>query len=77
MEVVDLIPDGQYINLQETFEEVDEDDDGLFQEDILITCEETIRENVLHATDDDEKEDLVDADMSDQELDLAGSADDY
>lgn len=77
MEVVDLIPDGQYINLQETFEEVDEDDDGLFQEDILITSEETVRENVLHAIDDDDEEDLVDADMSDQELDLAGSADDY
>lgn len=31
----------------------------------------------MHATDDDDEEDLVDADMSDQELDLAGSGDDY
>ena len=77
MEVVDIIPDGKYVNLQETFEEVDEDDDGVFEEDILITNEEIGRENALHVIDEDEEENQVDADKSDQDSDLASNVDDH
>jgi hypothetical protein len=35
---------------------VDEDDDGVFEEENLITNEEIGKENVLHVTDEDEEE---------------------
>ena len=45
MEVVDIILDGKYIdNLQETFEEVVEDDDRVIEEETLITNKEWKRE---------------------------------
>ena len=78
MEVVNVMPDGQFVNLQETFEEVDEDNyEGLFEEEILITNEEIERGNVLQVTNEDEEENRVDADTSDQDSNLARNADDY
>lgn len=77
MEVVDIMPDGHYVNLQETFKEVDEDDDEVFEEEILITNEEIVRENVLHVTYEDEEENQADADTSDHDSNLVGNIDDY
>ena len=56
MEASNVLPNRQYVNLQETFEEVDGDDDRVIEEDILIANEEIGRENVLHVTDEDDEE---------------------
>jgi hypothetical protein len=78
MEVVNVMPDGQFVNLEEILEEVDEDNnEGLFEEEILITNEEIERGNVLQVTNEDEEENEADADTSDQDYDLAGNAHDY
>jgi hypothetical protein len=81
MEDVDIMPDGKYNTLQETLEEVVEDDDRVFEEEIVIPNEETERENVMHDQDnllyEDEEENQVDAYMSDQDCDLDGNADDH
>ena len=77
MEVVDIMPDGQYDKLQETFEEVVEDDDRVIEEETFITNEEIGRENVSHASCEDDEENQEDAHKSDQDSDLGGNADDY
>ena len=78
MEVVNVMPDGNFVNLKETFKEVDEENyEGLFEEEILITNEEIERGKVLQVTNEDEEENQADADTSDQYCDLAGNADDY
>jgi hypothetical protein len=71
------MPNGKYVNLQETFKEVDEDNDGVFYEDILITNEDIGRENEKHVIDEDEEENQVDEEMSAQDSNLAGNANDY
>ena len=77
MEVVDIMHDGQYNNLQETFEEVVEDDDRVIEEETLITNEEIGRENVLHALGEDGEENKEDSHKSHQDSDPGGNADDY
>ena len=77
MEVVDIMPDGQYDKLQETFEEVVEDDDRVIEEETFITNKEIGRENVSHASCEDDEENQEDAHKSDQDSDLSGNADDY
>ena len=65
MEVVDIIPEAKYNNLQETFEEVAKDDDRVIEEETLITNKEIGRENVLHASSEDDEENKEDAHKSD------------
>jgi hypothetical protein len=78
MEVVDIMLDGQYDNLQETLEEEVEDDDRVFEEETLIPNEEIERENVMHVINEDEEENEVDAYMiHDQDCDPNGNAYDY
>ena len=77
MEVVNVMPDGQFVNLQETFEEVDEDDERVIEEDILISNKEIERENVLHVTKEDDEENQADIDMSDGDFGFLGNANDY
>ena len=77
MEVVDIMPNGKYNNLQETLEEVVEDDDRVIEEETLITKEDIGRENVLHASGEDDEENQEDLHRSDQDSDLGGNANDY
>ena len=78
MEVVNIIFDGKYIdNLKETFEEVVEHDDRVIKEETLITKEEIGRENVLHATYEDDRENQEYAHTSDQDSNHGRSGDDY
>ena len=77
MEASNVFSDGQYVNLQETFEEVDGDTKRVIEEDILIDNEEIGRENVLHVTDEDDEENQADIDMSDGDFGFLGNANDY
>jgi hypothetical protein len=77
MEVVDIMPDGKYNNLQETFKEVVEDDDRVIEEDTLITNKKIGRENLLHASGEDDEGNQEDAHKSDQDFDPSGNADHY
>jgi hypothetical protein len=77
MEAINVLPNGQYVNLQETFKEMDEDNERLLEEDILISNEEIGKENVLHVTDEDEEENQADMNLSDEDFGLVGNADDY
>ena len=78
MEFVDIILYGKYVdNLQETFEEVVEDDDRVIEEETLISNEDIGRENALHATDEDDEENQEDAHTSDRDSDPGGNGDDY
>ena len=65
MEVVDIMLDGKYNNLQETLEEGNEDDNMVFEEETLILYVEIERDNVMHVTYEDVDENEVDAYMSD------------
>ena len=53
------------------------DDDRVIAEETLITNEEIGRENVLHASGEDDKENQEDALRSDQYFYLSGNANDY
>ena len=77
MEASNVLLDGQYVNLQETFEEVEGDDERFIEEDILIANEEIGRENVLHVTDEDDEENQADIDMSDWDFGLLGNSNDH
>ena len=77
MEASNVLPNRQYVNLQETFEEVDEDDERVIEEDILIANKEIERENVLHVTEEDDEENQADIDMSDGDFGFLGNANDY
>ena len=76
-EAVNVLPNGHNVNLQETFEDMDEDNERLLEEDILIANEEIGRENVLHVIDEDKEENQTDTNLSDEESGLVGNADDY
>lgn len=56
---------------------MDEDNEGLFEEEILITNEEIGRENVLNFLNKDKEENQADANTSDQDSNLTGNTDDY
>ena len=77
MEASNVLPNRQYVNLQETFEEVDEDDKRVIEEDILIANKEIERENVLHVTEEDDEENQADIDTSDGDFGFLGNANDY
>ena len=77
MEASNVLPNRQYVNLQETFEEVNGDNERPIEEEILIANEEIGRENVLHVTDEDDEENQADIDTSDGDFGLLGNANDY
>ena len=54
MEVVDIMNDGNYDNIQETLEEDTKDDDKVFEE-ILIPNEYIARKNVIIVVDENEE----------------------
>jgi hypothetical protein len=54
-----------------------EDDDRVIEEETLISNEDIGRENVLHATDEDDEENKEDAHTSDWDSDPGGNGDDY
>ena len=55
MEVVDIMYDDKYGNLQENLEEYVEDDDRVFEEETLIPIEQIERENIMYVKDEDEE----------------------
>jgi len=71
------MPNGKYNNLQETLEEVVEDDDRVIEEENLITNEEIGRENAFHASGEDDEENQEDAHRIYQDSDPGGNANDY
>lgn len=77
MEAGNVLSNGHNVNLQETFEDMDEDNERLLEEDILITNEEIGRDNIIHVIDEGKGENQENINLGDEDSSLVGNANDY